>query len=270
MGVWDVEGEEGPAAPSTGPRSPPASPQLAKESERLQAMMTHLHMRPSEPKPFSQPVSDSPLPAALRTARPRPLTGGPRLSTLPRCSQLNPVPGSSSFSKVTVSAADSFPDGLAHPPTSAATPVTPLRPPGLGSASLHSGGPARRRSSDKFCSPISSGKGRRGEARLPPQPEPPLPVTSSCPACLPPELAQNHEFYKNADVRPPFTYASLIRQVSQPWGGTGSGWRAVHWLRTSLRVPAPRGSWEQRASRESRPARTRDFLNQWPLPWDLG
>ncbi|XP_055262127.1 forkhead box protein P4 isoform X2 [Moschus berezovskii] len=125
--------------------------QLAKESERLQAMMTHLHMRPSEPKPFSQP--------------------------------LNPAPGSSSFSKVTVSAADSFPDGLAHPPTSAAAPVTPLRPPGLGSAALHSGGPARRRSSDKFCSPISS------------------------------ELAQNHEFYKNADVRPPFTYASLIRQA---------------------------------------------------------
>uniref|UniRef100_A0A9L0TF22 Forkhead box P4 n=1 Tax=Equus caballus TaxID=9796 RepID=A0A9L0TF22_HORSE len=113
--------------------------QLAKESERLQAMMAHLHMRPSEPKPFSQPV--------------------------------------------TVSAADSFPDGLVHPPTSAAAPVTPLRPPGLSSASLHSGGPTRRRSSDKFCSPISS------------------------------ELAQNHEFYKNADVRPPFTYASLIRQA---------------------------------------------------------
>ncbi|XP_008581775.1 PREDICTED: forkhead box protein P4-like isoform X5 [Galeopterus variegatus] len=125
--------------------------QLSKESERLQAMMAHLHMRPSEPKPFSQP--------------------------------LNAVPGSSSFSKVTISAADSFPDGLVHPPTSAAAPVTPLRPPGLSSASLHSGGPARRRSSDKFCSPISS------------------------------ELAQNHEFYKNADVRPPFTYASLIRQA---------------------------------------------------------
>ncbi|MBW02127.1 Forkhead box protein P4, partial [Eschrichtius robustus] len=101
----------------------------------------------------------------------------------PTASALNPVPGSSSFSKVTVSAADSFPDGLVHPPTSAAAPVTPLRPPGLGSASLHSGGPTRRRSSDKFCSPISS------------------------------ELAQNHEFYKNADVRPPFTYASLIRQA---------------------------------------------------------
>lgn len=34
-----------------------------------------------------------------------------------------------------------------------------------------------------------------------------------------PELAQNHEFYKNADVRPPFTYASLIRQVSMEVDG---------------------------------------------------
>lgn len=41
-----------------------ASPQLAKESERLQAMMAHLHMRPSEPKPFSQPVSPSQHPAS--------------------------------------------------------------------------------------------------------------------------------------------------------------------------------------------------------------
>ena len=28
------------------------------------------------------------------------------------------------------------------------------------------------------------------------------------------ELTQNSDFYKNADVRPPFTYASLIRQVN--------------------------------------------------------
>lgn len=41
------------------------------------------------------------------------------------------------------------------------------------------------------------------------------------PPPVPPELAQNHEFYKNADVRPPFTYASLIRQVS--WGTGCSG-----------------------------------------------
>ncbi|XP_030821490.1 forkhead box protein P4 isoform X1 [Camarhynchus parvulus] len=125
--------------------------QLAKESERLQAMMAHLHMRPSEPKPFSQPVS------------------------------LNLV-SSASLSKST---SDTFPDGLPHPPTSATAPITPLRqgPSVISSSTLHNVGPIRRRNSDKFCTPISS------------------------------ELAQNHEFYKNADVRPPFTYASLIRQA---------------------------------------------------------
>lgn len=47
--------------------------------------------------------------------------------------------------------------------------------------------------------------------------------------CLsPPELAQNHEFYKNADVRPPFTYASLIRQVSME--GRGRRWETAHRL----------------------------------------
>ena len=27
------------------------------------------------------------------------------------------------------------------------------------------------------------------------------------------EISRNREFYKNNEVRPPFTYASLIRQV---------------------------------------------------------
>ncbi|NXC34109.1 FOXP4 protein, partial [Campylorhamphus procurvoides] len=122
---------------------------LAKESERLQAMMAHLHMRPSEPKPFSQPLN---------------------------------LVSSGSLSKST---SDTFPDGLPHPPTSATAPITPLRqgPSVISSSTLHNVGPIRRRNSEKFCTPISS------------------------------ELAQNHEFYKNADVRPPFTYASLIRQA---------------------------------------------------------
>uniref|UniRef100_A0AAY4E2N3 Fork-head domain-containing protein n=1 Tax=Denticeps clupeoides TaxID=299321 RepID=A0AAY4E2N3_9TELE len=121
--------------------------QLAKESERLQAMMTHLHMRPSEPKPFNQPVNG---------------------------------PGSPSLRD-----SDVYPEGLPHPPTSAATPITPLRqgPSVISSSSLHSVGPIRRRNSEKYCTPIAS------------------------------ELAQNCEFYKNADVRPPFTYASLIRHA---------------------------------------------------------
>ncbi|XP_067324108.1 forkhead box protein P4 isoform X3 [Anolis sagrei] len=123
--------------------------QLAKESERLQAMMAHLHMRPSEPKPFSQPLN---------------------------------LVSSATLSKSTC---DTFPDGLPHPPTSATAPITPLRqgPSVISSSTLHNVGPIRRRNSEKFCTPISS------------------------------ELAQNHEFYKNADVRPPFTYASLIRQA---------------------------------------------------------
>uniref|UniRef100_A0A8C8FHL5 Forkhead box P4 n=1 Tax=Oncorhynchus tshawytscha TaxID=74940 RepID=A0A8C8FHL5_ONCTS len=129
--------------------------QLAKESERLQAMMTHLHMRPSEPKPFNQPLNLA--------------SSG---SLLKRESEV-------------------YPEGLPHPPTSATAPITPLRqgPSVISSSSLHSHshphgvGPIRRRIADKFCTPIAS------------------------------ELAQNCEFYKNADVRPPFTYASLIRHA---------------------------------------------------------
>ncbi|NXD84829.1 FOXP4 protein, partial [Halcyon senegalensis] len=137
-----------PALPDHLP-SAPCLLQLAKESERLQAMMAHLHMRPSEPKPFSQPLN---------------------------------LVSSATLSKST---SDTFPDGLPHPPTSATAPITPLRqgPSVISSSTLHNVGPIRRRNSEKFCTPISS------------------------------ELAQNHEFYKNADVRPPFTYASLIRQA---------------------------------------------------------
>uniref|UniRef100_A0AAQ4NV89 Forkhead box P4 n=1 Tax=Gasterosteus aculeatus aculeatus TaxID=481459 RepID=A0AAQ4NV89_GASAC len=102
--------------------------------------------------------------------------------------QFQPFNGST-FSE----AGDMYPEGLPHPPTSAATPITPLRqgPSVISSSSLHSHshshthgiGPIRRRNSDKYCTPIAS------------------------------ELAQNCEFYKNADVRPPFTYASLIRHA---------------------------------------------------------
>ncbi|XP_048110853.1 forkhead box protein P4 isoform X15 [Alosa alosa] len=123
--------------------------QLAKESERLQAMMTHLHMRPSEPKPFNQPVNLASSASLLKRD------------------------------------SEAYPEGLPHPPTSAAAPITPLRqgPSVISSSSLHGVGPIRRRNSDKYCTPIAS------------------------------ELAQNCEFYKNADVRPPFTYASLIRHA---------------------------------------------------------
>uniref|UniRef100_A0A1A8KH00 Forkhead box P2 n=1 Tax=Nothobranchius kuhntae TaxID=321403 RepID=A0A1A8KH00_NOTKU len=126
--------------------------QLSKERERLQAMMTHLHMRPSEPK-------SSPKPLNL-------------VSTV-------------TMSKNLPSAS---PPNLPQTPTTPTAPITPMAampqvPSVLGGANVPSMGAMRRRHSDKYSMPLSS------------------------------EIAPNYEFYKNADVRPPFTYATLIRQA---------------------------------------------------------
>ncbi|XP_033882436.1 forkhead box protein P2 isoform X1 [Acipenser ruthenus] len=132
--------------------------QLSKERERLQAMMTHLHMRPSEPKPSPKP--------------------------------LNLV------SSVTMSKnmSETSPQNLPHTPTTPTAPVTPLTQGSsvITSASLPNVGAIRRRHSDKYSIPMSSG----GDTVF-----------------IFPEIAPNYEFYKNADVRPPFTYATLIRQA---------------------------------------------------------
>ncbi|KAF6725198.1 Forkhead box protein P2 [Oryzias melastigma] len=96
--------------------------QLSKERERLQAMMTHLHMRPSEPKSSPKPLN---------------------------------LVSSVTMSKNLPSAS---PPNLPQTPTTPTAPITPY--------------------------------GRHA-----------------------PEIAPNYEFYKNADVRPPFTYATLIRQA---------------------------------------------------------
>ncbi|XP_036375664.1 forkhead box protein P2-like [Megalops cyprinoides] len=123
--------------------------QLSKERERLQAMMTHLHMRPSESK-----------------ASPKPLN---LVSNVTMSKNLPSV----------------SPPNLPHTPTTPTAPVTPLSqvPSVLSPASVPSAGAIRRRHSDKYS--ISMGS----------------------------EIAPNYEFYKNADVRPPFTYATLIRQA---------------------------------------------------------
>ncbi|XP_051784665.1 forkhead box protein P2 isoform X3 [Erpetoichthys calabaricus] len=132
--------------------------QLSKERERLQAMMTHLHMRPSEPKPSPKP--------------------------------LNLV------SSVTMSKnmSETSPQNLPQTPTTPTAPVTPLTqgPSVITPASVPSVGAIRRRHSDKYNIPLSSGDDT---------------------LFIFPEIAPNYEFYKNADVRPPFTYATLIRQA---------------------------------------------------------
>uniref|UniRef100_G3PDI6 Forkhead box P1b n=1 Tax=Gasterosteus aculeatus aculeatus TaxID=481459 RepID=G3PDI6_GASAC len=124
--------------------------QLAKDKERLQAMMTHLHVKSTEPKAPPQPLN---LVSNVTLSKSAP-EASPPLS-------------------------------LPQTPTTPTAPLTPLSQTHsvITANSLHSVGPMRRRYSEKYNMPIS------------------------------PDLSQNKEFYMNADVRPPFTYASLIRQA---------------------------------------------------------
>uniref|UniRef100_A0A8C6LBW2 Forkhead box P1b n=1 Tax=Nothobranchius furzeri TaxID=105023 RepID=A0A8C6LBW2_NOTFU len=124
--------------------------QLAKDKERLQAMMTHLHVKSTEPKATPQPLN---------------LVSNVTLS--------KSVPEASP------------PLSLPQTPTTPTAPLTPLSQTHsvITANSLHGVGPIRRRYSEKYSMPIS------------------------------PDISQNKEFYMNADVRPPFTYASLIRQA---------------------------------------------------------
>eukprot|EP00062_Callorhinchus_milii_P010439 gi/632955332/ref/XP_007893415.1/ PREDICTED: forkhead box protein P1 isoform X3 [Callorhinchus milii] len=141
--------------------------QLAKDKERLQAMMTHLHVKSTEPKHTPQPMFLMPKIKGLCLAITK--------------NKLNLV------SSVTLSktASEASPQSLPHTPTTPTTPITPVTQGAsvITPTSMHSMGPIRRRYPDKYNVPISS------------------------------DIAQNQEFYKNADVRPPFTYASLIRQA---------------------------------------------------------
>uniref|UniRef100_A0A3Q3AG65 Forkhead box P1b n=1 Tax=Kryptolebias marmoratus TaxID=37003 RepID=A0A3Q3AG65_KRYMA len=124
--------------------------QLAKDKERLQAMMTHLHVKSTEPKATPQPLN---LVSNVTLSKSAP-EASPPLS-------------------------------LPQTPTTPTAPLTPLSQTHsvITANSLHGVGPIRRRYSEKYNMPIS------------------------------PDLSQNKEFYMNADVRPPFTYASLIRQA---------------------------------------------------------
>ncbi|XP_027002424.1 forkhead box protein P1-B isoform X7 [Tachysurus fulvidraco] len=133
--------------------------QLAKDKERLQAMMTHLHVKSTEPKPTPQPLN---------------LVSNATLSKT--------APGASP------------PLSLPQTPTTPTTPLTPLSQAHsvITPTSLHSVGPIRRRYSDKYSMPISPGSSLFNYR---------------------PNIGQNKEFYMNTDVRPPFTYASLIRQA---------------------------------------------------------
>nr|AKS48288.1 forkhead box P [Apostichopus japonicus] len=148
--------------------------QLTKERDRLAAMMAHLHMRPSESK-HDRATSKQISQKPPESSPPPPSSKS--IPSLPLSSSI--LHCSSPSPQVTSSPVSlSFPVSVSplsqeHIPTS--HHVTP-------------GGPIRRRTSEKYGLSLSAGK------------------TSQ-------EIHHNAEFYKNTDVRPPFTYAALIRQA---------------------------------------------------------
>ncbi|CAG5984254.1 unnamed protein product [Menidia menidia] len=166
--------------------------QLAKDKERLQAMMTHLHVKSTEPKAAPQPEGCSAVVSiklsffSAARATHLPFTAQP-LSSSFHAGEPQSVDELNLVSNVTLSKSApeaSPPLSLPQTPTTPTAPLTPLSQTHsvITANSLHSVGPMRRRYSEKYNMPIS------------------------------PDISQNKEFYMNADVRPPFTYASLIRQ----------------------------------------------------------
>ncbi|CAH0562352.1 unnamed protein product [Brassicogethes aeneus] len=86
---------------------------------------------------------------------------------------------------------------LPQPPVSIGPMVSAVRSPVLHPTAPNVAGPIRRRLSDKSALSLAGG----------------LPyMLERAGLDVQQEIQRNREFYKNADVRPPFTYASLIRQ----------------------------------------------------------
>ncbi|KAH0548899.1 hypothetical protein KQX54_004097, partial [Cotesia glomerata] len=163
--------------------------QLQKERDILGAMMHHLHVakQMSSPEPpkssesspppnfgVSQvsPASMSALVSAVRSP------GGGPMAPSAGSTPMPPIPNMSSIAGIPL---PNMPGSL------------PTIPGGLSGMAA----PIRRRISDKSALSLAGG----------------LPyMLERAGLDVQQEIQRNREFYKNADVRPPFTYASLIRQ----------------------------------------------------------
>ncbi|XP_067132789.1 forkhead box protein P1-like isoform X2 [Centruroides vittatus] len=163
--------------------------QLSKEKERLQAMMQHLHMTQPSPSNNNSSTSktDTPATSSAKVSR-----LSPQLSTI-----------ASSSSSPSLSAAVTT-----MSTSTAIVPVPRLLPQVLQPPAPSNVGPMRRRLGDKNYSPISG-------LDVPLLPDSPIRrrVAERSNLDINEEINRNREFYRTADVRPPFTYASLIRQA---------------------------------------------------------
>ncbi|XP_053376718.1 forkhead box protein P1-like [Mercenaria mercenaria] len=160
--------------------------QLTREKELLHAMMQHLHTQPQrknqetiDHKASEKIISSSKVPSSIVSPIKTISAGNNSLPVLqPKKSSTMPQ----------LSTTNSGLAPLVIPPQSSLSSVTSAGPGSLLSQSTPSTptgglGPMRRRVSDKCNLPIST------------------------------EIQRNRDFYKSTDVRPPFTYASLIRQA---------------------------------------------------------
>ncbi|XP_076635185.1 forkhead box transcription factor P isoform X4 [Colletes latitarsis] len=191
--------------------------QLQKERDRLTAMMHHLHVAKQMASP--EPPKSSESSVFLRTPHCFLQTGSsiPKLNlSTALMSQPPPNFGVSQVSPVSMSALVSAvrsPVGGQLPSSAGGAPMPPI--PNMSNMSgmpplpnmpgsiptmptmPSMAGPIRRRISDKSALSLAGG----------------LPyMLERAGLDVQQEIQRNREFYKNADVRPPFTYASLIRQ----------------------------------------------------------
>ncbi|CAK9812692.1 Forkhead box protein P4 [Anthophora plagiata] len=188
--------------------------QLQKERDRLTAMMHHLHvakqMASPEPPKSSESSTGSSIPKLnLSTGlmnQPPPNFG---------VSQVSPVSMSALVSAVRSPAGGQLPPsagGAPMPPipnmsNMSGMPPLPNMPGSMPTMPAISSmtGPIRRRISDKSALSMAGGLYDEGTVRR-------RVAVDRSGIDISEEIQRNREFYKNAEVRPPFTYASLIRQ----------------------------------------------------------
>lgn len=180
--------------------------QLQKERERLQAMMAHLHLTKEADlksgKSLNEEVrSTSKSGDPMRSNSPiqgndRQKSASPPKLPKPPCPSMGL--GAYGFPSPMTSLANNH-MGIHPTPLSALTAAArnPTMP-GLQPPMSTMGGPIRRRLSDKIHLPVPNG----------------LPyMLDRTGLDIAQEIYRNREFYRTQDVRPPFTYASLIRQA---------------------------------------------------------
>ncbi|EZA48497.1 Forkhead box protein P4 [Ooceraea biroi] len=197
--------------------------QLQKERDRLGAMMHHLHMAKQmaspEPPKSSESSTGSSLPklnfSTALMSQPPPNFG---------ISQVSPVSMSALVSAVRSPAGGQLPpsaSGAPMPPLPTIPNMSGLPPmPNMAGSMPSMAGPIRRRISDKSALSLAGGLYDEGTVRRRVAVDRSgIDINEGLPYMLEragldvqQEIQRNREFYKNADVRPPFTYASLIRQ----------------------------------------------------------